>query len=301
MAFLKASHNTFNDSIYKTGLADNQLKAPKKHQPLPYLMENQEESIRLELKTDPAVVRKQAMWCGLKSRLRVLDVGCGPGKTSAILHEMIQPDGELLGLDFSEERIEYAKKHYGGKPGIHFQVYDFTTPLVGFGQFDLIWVRFCLEYHRVESFEVVRNLSACLKPGGSLCLMDLDHNCLNHYELPTKMERILFELMAILEEHYNIDPYAGRKLYSYLYDLGYEEIQMDLVAHHLIYGKVKNTDAYNWMKKVEVTSTIVREIFEHYPGGHTKFLDDYMRFFSDPRRFTYTPLILCKGMKPIST
>ncbi|MCG2777986.1 MAG: methyltransferase domain-containing protein, partial [Desulfobacterales bacterium] len=102
MACLRASKDIIDSSIYSAGLADNHLKTPKKYQPHPYLMENLEESIRIELKTDPVVVRKQAMWCGLKPGLRVLDVGCGPGKTSATLHEMIQPDGELLGLDFSE-------------------------------------------------------------------------------------------------------------------------------------------------------------------------------------------------------
>ena len=40
-----------------------------------YLMENLEENIRLEFKTDPKAVRKQALWCGLKPGLRVLDAG----------------------------------------------------------------------------------------------------------------------------------------------------------------------------------------------------------------------------------
>lgn len=38
-----------------------------------YLMENLEENIRLEVKTDPVAVRKQALWCGLKPGLRVLN------------------------------------------------------------------------------------------------------------------------------------------------------------------------------------------------------------------------------------
>jgi SAM-dependent methyltransferase len=261
-------------------------------------MEHKDESIRLEVKTRPEAVRQQAKWCGIKPGLRVLDVGCGPGKTSSILHEMIQPGGELVGLDFSVPRIEYARKRYGGKPGIHFEVHDFTTPLDDFGQYDLVWVRFFLEYYRKEAPEIVRNLSNCVKSSGYLCLMDLDHNCLNHYELPSKLEQIAFELMTIAEEKYNFDPYAGRKLYAYLYDLEYEDIQVDLIPHHLIYGKLHNTDAYNWIKKAEVLSTKVEGIFDHYPGGQAKFLSDFVRFFSDSRRFTYTPLILCKGKKP---
>ena len=264
-----------------------------------YLMESLDEAVRLERKTDPAVLRKQAAWSGLRPGLRVLDVGCGPGKTSSILHEMIQPGGELLGLDFSEERIGYAREHYGQKPGIDFQVRDFTSPLDNLGYFDLIWVRFVLEYHRKESPAIVKNLTAILKPGGTLSLLDLDHNCLNHYELPPAMEPILIELMATLEERYDFDPYAGRKLYAYLFDLGYEDIRVELMAHHLIYGKARDVDAFNWAKKVEVVSTRVRHVFKGYPGGRDKFFSDFVAFFDHPRRFTYTPLILCKGVKPV--
>ena len=131
-----------------------------------YLMENLEEAIRLEIKTDPEVVRKQAHWCGLEPGLRVLDAGCGPGKITSILHGMIQPGGEVLGIDYSDERIRHAKEHYGGQSGITFLVHDLREPLDGMGPFDLIWVRFVLEYNRSKSLDIIRNLKACLKPSG---------------------------------------------------------------------------------------------------------------------------------------
>ena len=265
-----------------------------------YLMENDEEAFRLDIKTNPEAVRKEAHWCGIKPGLRVLDAGCGPGKVTAILQEQVQPGGSILGVDYSPERIKYAKDHYlSGKADIDFRVRDLRTPLEDAGLFDLIWVRFVLEYHRTESVNIVKNLTACLKPGGSLCLLDLDYNCMSHYEMPPEMERILSQIVDVMQRKYNFDPYAGRKLYSYLYDLGYEDIRMDMKAHHLIYGKIKEPDLFNWTKKLEMASRKVPNAFEHYPGGHKKFFADFTRFFNDPRRFTYTPLILCKGIRPI--
>jgi ubiquinone/menaquinone biosynthesis C-methylase UbiE len=108
-------------------------------------MENLEEAVRLEIKTDPEVVRNQALWCGLKPGLRVLDAGCGPGKIISILHEMIQPDGEILGVNYSEVRIHYVKQHYGQKSGLDFQIHDLRNPLDVMDFFDLIRVRFVLE------------------------------------------------------------------------------------------------------------------------------------------------------------
>ncbi|MCE5262965.1 MAG: methyltransferase type 11, partial [Deltaproteobacteria bacterium] len=68
-------------------------------EPYVYLMENEEEKDRLEMKTDPLVLRKQAEWCGIKPGQRLLDLGCGPGKTTAILYDLIQPGGSIVGLD----------------------------------------------------------------------------------------------------------------------------------------------------------------------------------------------------------
>ncbi len=264
----------------------------------PYLMENLEETLRLEFKTDAERVKQQARWCGVRPGLRILDAGCGPGKTSSIIHDLLRQDGELLGIDYSEERIRHAKERYGGREGIDFQVCDLKKPLDHLGLFDLVWVRFVLEYNLAQGPDIIKNLTSCLKPGGTLCLLDLDHNCLNHYGMPAETEHTLFELMAVMEAHYNFDPYAGRKLYAYLYDAGYENIRLDLRAHHLIYGKLSDSDAFNWLKKVEVAPLKVPEVLKKYPGGHDGFLSDFLRFFSDSRRFTYTPLIMCKGMKP---
>jgi ubiquinone/menaquinone biosynthesis C-methylase UbiE len=262
-----------------------------------YLMENTEEAFRLEIKTDPEEVLHQARWCGVEPGMRVLDVGCGTGKTTSILHEMVQPGGSAAGIDFSTDRISYAKEHYGQIPGIAFSVCNFKKPLEGLGQFDLIWVRFVLEYFLAESQDIVKNISYALKPGGVLCLLDLDCNCLGHYELPPMIGNLLPKLMSRLEDKYNFDSYAGRKLYSYLYDEGFQDIQVNIVAHHIFFGAIKASDVYNWMKKIEVNANRFQDLFDEYPGGYEVFFDDFNKFLIDPRRFSYTPLIMCKGMK----
>ena len=151
----------------------------------------------------------------------------------------------------------------------------------------------------MESLDIVKALTSILKPGGYLCLMDLDYNCLNHYELPRPMERILHRLMDRLDDEYNFDTYAGRKLYSYIYDAGLEDIQMDLVAHHLFYGKIEDKDIFNWTKKAEMAASRLGELFDDYPGGSRAFFEAFKSFLNDPRSFTYTTMILCKGKKPL--
>lgn len=262
-------------------------------------MENPDEDLRLEIKTRAEAVRAQAEWCGLKPGMRVMDAGCGPGKTTAILQEMIEPGGCTIGVDYSKTRIQHAREKYARKNVVEFYLHDLRFPLINIGLFDLIWVRFVLEYNKTEILEIMKNLDMLLKPRGILCLIDLDYNCLIHYKLPPKMEDTIKRLARQIETDHNFDPYIGRKLYSYLYDLGYENIEVDLKAHHLFYGPIDEKDLFNWSKKIEVSKNMGRDILVDYPGGPEGFSEDFKRFFKNPRRFTYTPMILCKGTKPL--
>ena len=73
-------------------------------------MESLEESLRLDQKTDPLVVEKQARWAGIQPGMRVADLGCGSGKTTSVLNRLVQPGGEAVGLDFAPNRYEFAQK-----------------------------------------------------------------------------------------------------------------------------------------------------------------------------------------------
>ena len=263
-----------------------------------YLMESDEETLRLELKTDVRAVKRQALWAGIKPGMRVADICCGSGKTTSILHSLIQPSGTSVGVDGSDARIHYAKEHYGSE-GIVFHSRDIRGPIDDLGMFDFVWVRFVLEFYRSSSFEITKNISTIVKPGGILCLIDLDHNCLNHYGLSQRLERTVFSLMKFMAEKADFDPYAGRKLYSHLFRMGYQELKIDVKAHHLIYGELKDSDDFNWMKKIEIISKKNIDFpFEEFEGGYEEFLQEFKRFFTDPERFTYTPLISCCGRKP---
>lgn len=259
-------------------------------------MEGDEEAIRLDVKTDPRLVEEQARWAGITPGMRVADLGCGSGKTSFILHEMAQPKGETIGVDIAEQRIRFAASKYRAA-GLSFRRGDIRQPLEDLGAFDLVWVRFVLEYYRGGGFEIVKNISNIVKPGGIICLIDLDHNCLSHYGLAPRLENAMWGIMKALESRADFDPYAGRKLYAHLFDLGFTQIEVKLTPHHLIYGNLKEADAFNWTKKVEIAARNSGYPFDEYEDGFEGFLAEFKKAFADPRRFTYTPAIACRARK----
>lgn len=262
-----------------------------------YFMENDEEFRRLEMKTDPGQVTRQAAWAGLRPGMRVADLGCGPGITTLRLHEMAQPGGGATGVDIAPQRIDYANKAYGPQ-GPEFVCRDIFDGLEDLGTFDFVWVRFVLEYHRSRAFEMVRRIRRILKPGGILCLLDLDYNCLNHHGLPDRLQRTIERVVRTLEANADFDPRVGIKLYSFLYDLGFENIDAMMAPHHLIFGELGTVDEFNWTKKVEVAVKKYASLMSDYPGGFAGFYKEFKNGFGDPRRFTYTPLIGVRGVLP---
>ena len=231
--------------------------------------------------------------------MRVADLGCGSGKTTFYLNKLVQPNGKTVGVDISEQRIQFAKSRYTAE-GIEFVCRDIQRPLDDIGLFDFIYIRFVLEYYLADSFEIVRNISGILKPGGILCLIDLDCNCLRQYGLSQRLENALLKIMEQLSQTMNFDPHVGIKLYSFLYDLGYDDINVRVTPHNLIYGDLRETDKFNWTQKVEIAARNSGYGFEEYAGGYQEFFEEFRVFFSDRRRFTYTPLIACRGRRRLS-
>lgn len=264
-----------------------------------YLMESDDEALRLDLKTDGGVVEEHARWAGLRPGMRAADLGCGSGKTTFHLNRLAQPGGSALGVDIAPQRIDFARTHYQAD-GLAFTVRDIRGPLADLGTFDFIWVRFVLEYYRGQSFDIVRHLAGQLRPGGTLCLIDLDCNCLRFHGFPERTERAIQGIMQRLETHCNFDPYVGVKLHSFLFDLGLEEIQVLVAPHNLIYGCFQENAKFNWKKKAEIAGKLSGYPFAEYPGGYEEFTAEVDRLFSDPRVFTYTPLVVCRGCRPLT-
>jgi hypothetical protein len=90
-----------------------------------------------------------------------------------------------------------------------------------------------------------------------------------------------------LETHSDFDPFAGRKLYSHLYRLGYENIDVKITAHHLIFGELDQKDAYNWGKKIEVASRRIGYRFDEYEKGYDEFFMNSIVFFRPWQIYLY--------------
>ena len=100
---------------------------------------------------------------------RVLDVGCGGGKTSLAAAAAVGPDGLVVGADLSAHRAELARRR-GEEAGLRnarFHVADVQTANVDGGPFDAAMSQFGVMFFD-EPVTAFRNIGAHLRPGGRM-------------------------------------------------------------------------------------------------------------------------------------
>lgn len=93
---------------------------------------------------------------------RVLDLGCGPGNSTAVLKKYF-PAAELLGVDNSPAMIEQAKQDY---PDLSFRLFDANDSFHDLGdQWDVIFSNACLQWVPDHQTLLVKLLDALTDNG----------------------------------------------------------------------------------------------------------------------------------------
>jgi SAM-dependent methyltransferase len=126
--------------------------------------------------------------CGLIApaaleRRRILDLGSGSGRDAFILAQLAGPDGEIVGVDMTDEQLATARNHIAwhmervgyARPNVRFlQGYIEQLGDLGLepGSFDVI-VSNCVVNLSLDKPAVLKGAFDLLKPGGELYFSDV--------------------------------------------------------------------------------------------------------------------------------
>jgi ubiquinone/menaquinone biosynthesis C-methylase UbiE len=140
---------------------------------------NAEELERLKLQATLAIDAEREVWknAGLRPGMNVLDIACGPGFTSCELAKAVGEEGRVTGVDINEELIAAAHQAKASEQveNVSFSLgnlYDLALPE---NSFDFIYARFLFQ-HLEKPDAALANLHKVLRPGGILCILDIDDN-----------------------------------------------------------------------------------------------------------------------------
>jgi ubiquinone/menaquinone biosynthesis C-methylase UbiE len=139
---------------------------------------NAEELARLKLQATVAIDLEREAWraVGLKPGMEVLDLACGPGFTSCELAKAIG-NGRVTGIDISEELIAVAHQARASEKveNVSFAIGNVYALALPENHFDFVYARFLFQ-HLEKPRRALENVLRVLKPGGILCVLDIDDN-----------------------------------------------------------------------------------------------------------------------------
>lgn len=102
----------------------------------------------------------------VQSPERIIDIGCGPGNSTAVLKKRY-PNAKIIGADNSENMISAAKEKY---PDIEFLLCDASKDLGNITEkFDIVFSNACIQWVP-DHPKLLREMISLLKEGGELAV-----------------------------------------------------------------------------------------------------------------------------------
>ena len=192
-----------------------------------YVLENLGETERLEAqeKIESYNIRKDINGISFNTGETLLDAGCGSGLISRFLKDEF-PGLKVEACDSSKERIHQARE-LSGKYDISFYVSELEKIDRPQDTYHKIICRFVFEY-LPQPQTVANELHRICKPGGQVCLIDVDGLLFNlsthNYELQSYLKKLEIEFYR----DHHLDLFAGRKLFSFMKKPGFKNINYNI-------------------------------------------------------------------------
>jgi SAM-dependent methyltransferase len=151
--------------------------------------------------------------------MRVADFGCGVGLVTALLADLVGPEGHVVGLDASAAQLAQARERMTAG-GTNFRFVEASATDTGLprASFDLVYCRFLL-LHLPEPERALREMAALLKPNGILVCEDGDLTSAGS-EPPSALGAFA-DLWGRLGPARGVDYTLGRRLYQMVQAAGF--------------------------------------------------------------------------------
>jgi len=161
----------------------------------------------------------------LKTGMRLLDCGCGPGSISVGLAERVCP-GEAVGIDISPDHLELARKaaEKQAVKNARFELGDVTNMVFPDASFDVVFMNAVL-CHLTDPLSALREVHRVLRPGGLVAVRDFDYRGRLYWPEETNFREYL-RLLTSLIRCKGGDPNIGSRLPDLLRQASFSHLQM---------------------------------------------------------------------------
>lgn len=206
------------------------------------------------------------------SHRRVVDLGCGPGNSTALLAERFA-DAEVLGVDSSPAMIERARARL---PGARLEVRDllpWSAAPSQQGAWDLVFSNAALQWVSPHP-QVFAQLAGCLREGGTLAVqMPRNHAAPTHTCIAQVAQRSEWS-----------DRLRGAALGNHVYDAGaYHDMLSGLVAELSVWETIYQHafDSPEAIVQWTLGSALAPYLEPLDAGEEARFLQEYRELIAE--------------------
>lgn len=236
---------------------------------------------------------------GIRKHMRVADVCCGIGDFAVLVYKEFQPD-YIVGVDHSRPFLQYAQRmaQEFGITDIEYQFGDATHLFLPSNSFDFVTSRLALQIFN-DPAGILRELTRICRPGGRVYLTN--EMTAQNYAYP-RHESVAWTYQQAVQiaTALGMDMNFGPKMFTYLTDLGFEDVRMEQlsITNH-------NTAVDNFVRVIESWEDYVTgelsaatsqtpEAIERLRAGFR----DYIFAIRSRRGFAMWPIYVASGRKP---
>lgn len=186
---------------------------------------------------------KSFQMLGLSNGEKVLDIGVGPGFLSAAMGTMVGSEGEVYGIDMSEDMLGMAKMRCNDKPWVHIKAGNAIKLPFEAESFDAIMAS--QVYELVSDVnEALNEMHRVLRKNGRALILDSDWDSLAwHSQDKDLMDKIL----TSWKTHYG-DPILPRTLSTKLIKKGFKIEQIEIFP--ILNLKLTSNNFSYWLVKL---------------------------------------------------
>lgn len=266
-----------------------------------YVLESNKEGDRLDRQSRMKAFSPEAelRFLQLQPGQRILDAGCGSGIVSHHLSRLASGI-QVVGWDFAQNRVDEAQQKYGSSGNVRFAQRDLLKlnadsdpEIKEFGRFDAIVCRFVLRHFPQKVVpKVVRNLVNALKPGGTLCCIDVD-GVLGDFSTGSTF---LNKSLAQIRESKDVSFGVAMKMPSLFIGAGLEEVDWHVVTSEFK-GDELSEETENLRQSFQNAKSFAVKVLRG-EKNFKRFCKEFTAAMADPENIRFYNRIVALGKKP---